>query len=94
MVPVEKMTCLFFDKSFFLCLFLLEQKSFTFKSRRFGKTTLGQGCQMVYFQTWVNFLEGLAMEDVVGLFYGHLVYLWTLDIFFGHSVYVMAIWYF
>jgi hypothetical protein len=46
-----------------------------------------------------EFLEGLAMEDVV-IFHGHLVYfkailytLWTFFILYGHFVYFMDIWY-
>jgi hypothetical protein len=43
-------------------------------------------------------LEGLAMEDVGGLF-GHLVYftaIWSIlrpfGLFYGHLIYFMAIW--
>jgi hypothetical protein len=37
-------------------------------------------------------LDGLALEDV-GIFYGHLVHLWSFLIFNGHLVYFVVIWY-
>jgi hypothetical protein len=45
-----------------------------------------QGCQMVCFQTKNTNLEGLATE-VVGIFYGHLVY------FTAPLVYFVTFWY-
>jgi hypothetical protein len=57
---------------------------------------VGQGCQMVYFQTKnPNFVENFSVLrlEYVDIFYGHLKYLGIFGIFYDPLVQFVFVWY-
>jgi hypothetical protein len=89
---------------------VLFRQIYAWQERSMNDLEVGQGCQALHFHTKkyqfgyfgrpLGYNMSVYIFNVLGIFYGHLVYfvaiwyiLWSFGIFCGHLVYFVAIWY-